>query len=208
MGPGTPTTPPRALSLPAHLTADTPVRVKQTSTSSYLDGNAPERSKAVVDDAGEAVPEITLDSFFDHICPQLHPDIELDDVVAALARGPNRMIMGQAGNKRWKGFKANPSSSKLVEDMTFRPLQNVAASIIAASGLDDIEPTVIFENHPTTIPRSGHRDSSTRPDGYFLRGQVSGSHWKYIPLCAEYKKQNKIDDRNDVCLATLYSAHV
>ncbi|CCL98316.1 uncharacterized protein FIBRA_00310 [Fibroporia radiculosa] len=192
MGPGKPTTPPHAQSLPLHLSTDTPVRVKQTSSSSYPDDSSTERGKAVVEDAGEAIPEITLDSFFEDICPKLRPGIVLDHVIAALKRGA--MITG--GN-RWKGFRVDPRFSKLVEDETFRPLQNVAVAIIAASDLRDIEPTVVFSNHPTTIPQSEHRDSYTRPDGYFFREKVSGSHWKHIPLCAEYKKQDRIDDRND-----------
>ena len=98
MGSGAPTTPLRAQSLPVHL-SDTPVVVKQTSSQSYLHGTLTEARKAVANDAGELIPEVSLDFFFANICPRLRDDIDLDQVVSTLKNDPTRIINR---NGRWR----------------------------------------------------------------------------------------------------------
>ncbi|KAI0916700.1 hypothetical protein AcV5_003114 [Taiwanofungus camphoratus] len=182
---------------------DTPPLVKYTSTSSYATGSLMNGRRAVLADLGESIPEVPFQFFLVNILPPLRGGINIGNVVEKLQR---RKIITRDG--LWKSLPSRPALSPSFENATFKSLEEISKSICDAAQIRGTKKTIYFENNPNITPESKMRDSTSRPDGYFiLHDRLNGVHWMDFALCAEYKKRNTPKNVDDNVEKVVWGMH-
>ncbi|KAF9803466.1 hypothetical protein IEO21_09685 [Rhodonia placenta] len=156
--------------------SETPLARKATSTDAYLQGNTNARRKAVIEDIGETIPEVSTIKKL-----KLKGDITPDG--------------------HWALFSVSPGKAEPVEDVYFQPLVDVAKSIVSQSGGNANNQLLTLVQRPREKPMAYVRSSETKPDGCFvLKSKTPDAarlRWQDMALCAEYKKQDRLKDRDD-----------
>lgn len=183
---------------------DTPPLVKYTSTSSYATGSLMNGRRAVLADLGESITEVPVQFFLVNILPPLRGGINIGNVVEKLQR---RKIITRDG--LCKSLPSRPALSPSFENATFKSLEEISKSICDAAQIRGTKKTIYFENNPNITPESKMRDSTSRPDGYFiLHDRLNGVHWMDFALCAEYKKRNTPKNVDDVGVKFMYKVKI
>ncbi|KAF9805238.1 hypothetical protein IEO21_09128 [Rhodonia placenta] len=101
----------------------------------------------------------------------------------------------------WALFSVSPGKAEPVEDVYFQPLVDVAKSIVSQSGGNANNQLLTLVQRPHEKPMAYVRSSETKPDGCFvLKSKTPDAarlRWQDMALCAEYKKQDSLKDRDD-----------
>lgn len=203
-----PSTPVKTRTHPrATVTDDTPVKSKQTVSAPALYGDIKAGREAVMSDVGDAVTQVPLDWFKQHILPPLPATLNFGKVMKKLR--DDSVISGEL----WRDFPEAPTGSDKVEDVVFASLEGLARSVGDAArpcfSRRHQQPTVEFQCNPRRTPLSTNRQNSSKPDGYGLytehfnyRTTELGGHrpvyWEFIVAPGEVKKHSRLEDINDV----------
>lgn len=160
---------------------------------------------AVLDDTGPTIPEIPVHLFFDIVLPQPPILDHVPAIFACLKRGKEPHYSGR--ERRWTAFPSDPATTKLHENEVYKQLEEIYRAILGATrglGLTD-EPTTTFTNSPHYVPKGVWRNSTSKPDGFFvLRNRRAGGtpHWMDIAATGEYKRDDtekrNLEDVRDV----------
>ncbi|KAL5520223.1 hypothetical protein ACEPAG_9436 [Sanghuangporus baumii] len=190
-----------------HLIKATPASYHSTHGHDFLSGGLDSMRDAVLRDFHYAVPEIDPESFVKNILPPLKDGIDIEDIVASLKSGG---II--TPDDKLKPFEIDPCKQKSAEDTVFAPLEDICrqVTLLATRTAPDVEQVFVLKLLPHVTPKSD-RDSTTRPDAYFILKAVESQimrairkedkvRWWYdISPTGEFKKGNSPADRNDVC---------
>lgn len=187
-----PQTPPRPTS--AHtMPGSSPFKHHSVHSHDFLNGDLYERRDELMEDFDYAVPEIGVKDFIEHLLPPL-PGVRVDDIVESLQQKGLVVQSGQDRTRRqnqqkwtWKQYLEFPKGR---EDHVFAPLAEIFSDITdcASEKLGRNRRTLLFCMSPHSTPRS-ERDSSTRPDAYFMLRDVEEATLK-----EEAIEQQKIDE--------------
>ncbi|OSX58053.1 hypothetical protein POSPLADRAFT_1061146 [Postia placenta MAD-698-R-SB12] len=186
--------------------SETPLARKATSTDAYLQGNTNARRKAVIEDIGETIPEVSVKYFLEALVPQLRRGLSVDKTIKKLK---SKGAITPDGH--WALFSVSPGKAEPVEDVYFQPLVDVAKSIVSQSGGNANSQLLTLVQRPREKPMAYVRSSETKPDGCFvLKSKTPDAarlRWQDMALCAEYKKQDRLKDRDDNVAKVLWSMH-
>ncbi|KAL5496143.1 hypothetical protein ACEPAH_3060 [Sanghuangporus vaninii] len=198
-----------------HLIKATPASYHSTHGHDFLSEGLDSMRDAVLRDFHYAVPEIDPESFVKNILPPLKDGVNIEDIVASLKSGG---IITPDG--KLKPFETDPCKQKSAEDMVFAPLEDICRQItlLATRTAPDVEQVFVLKLLPHVTPKSD-RDSTTRPDAYFILKAVEDQimhaikkedkvRWWYdIGPTGEFKKGNSPADRNDNVGKLFFSIH-
>ncbi|EED78857.1 predicted protein [Postia placenta Mad-698-R] len=186
--------------------SETPLARKATSTDAYLQGNTNARRKAVIEDIGETIPEVSVKYFLEALVPQLRRGLSVDKTIKKL-----KLKGDITPDGHWALFSVSPGKAEPVEDVYFQPLVDVAKSIVSQSGGNANDQLLTLVQRPREKPMAYVRSSETKPDGCFvLKSKTPDAarlRWQDMALCAEYKKQDRLKDRDDNVAKVLWSMH-
>ena len=194
----------RSLSVPG----DTPLKQNAAASGVFLNGTLEQQRMAVLTDLGN-IPEVSVDFMLDNIVPKLGIDFEL--TMQKLKKKGDLLDAG------WKEFVNElPKKSKDNEKTVFLKMEPLYKGIIKSTVFHDGSsrtPTLSLGTAPDIAPIS-ETNIRSRPDGC---GQLRSKnpihtiqcgypprekgdyHWLNIAYVEEYKKNNSINDLNDVC---------
>lgn len=183
--------------------SETPLARKATSTDAYLQGNTNARRKAVIEDIGETIPEVSVKYFLEALVPQLRRGLSVDKTIKKL-----KLKGDITPDGHWALFSVSPGKAEPVEDVYFQPLVDVAKSIVSQSGGNANDQLLTLVQRPREKPMAYVRSSETKPDGCFvLKSKTPDAarlRWQDMALCAEYKKQDRLKDRDDVSIVCVH----
>ncbi|EED78868.1 predicted protein [Postia placenta Mad-698-R] len=186
--------------------SETPLARKATSTDAYLQGNTNARRKAVIEDIGETIPEVSVKYFLEALVPQLRRGLSVDKTIKKL-----KLKGDITPDGHWALFSVSPGKAEPVEDVYFQPLVDVAKSIVSQSGGNANSQLLTLVQRPREKPMAYMRSSETKPDGCFvLKSKTPDAarlRWQDMALCAEYKKQDRLKDRDDNVAKVLWGMH-
>ena len=198
------------------LSTNTPIRDKCVTSVQGVVNKLDKNRNAVMKDTNFSVPLVPLSYFFDRLLPPLHDGFDVAAIVEKLQDvGHIDPVKGH-----WKVFPEQPSSSKLPEDMVFKPFAKLASLVFTQAkavfrksrGSKTPLPTqtVEFFCNPLMMPKSTNRPSTSKPDSYgvltdrtvpgFTGSRKTAPHWDDIVIPGEKKKNNLNADFNDVRL--------
>lgn len=207
-----------------HRTPDSPPVVKNVHSNYYYQRDfLADARLAVLQDLGECIPMISFQEFLDSLAPPCPHGFNLAATMESLKSGSAPVLTSE---NRWSMFPKAPKDLDGSEGEIFRPIpeifKKVVLAIIENSGgqLKDSDSTVDFLQNPDRAPSSAEMRNGSRPDGFFvLKGwekkaprkdkgkkqkqklkEKQDILWSDIVLSCEYKKADRIEDLNDVCI--------
>lgn len=162
------------------------MKIHSTLGRGYQLGNLTSRRTAIAEDVDHSIPEIPLSSFMEHLLPPLKDGINVSRVVASLAKRDRTLFTRR--RKSFKDFQTVPAQNVACENETFAPLGTICRKVCEhASSIAGEEQTCHLELRPDYAPWS-ERNSSTRPDAYFM---LRSSEWyANIIVAAEAEASN------------------
>lgn len=182
--------PPRNQALPAQ---ESPIYANRVHhISSYQNYRTDDARRAVLEDLGATIPQVSLQDFIAHLAPP-QPHFDLEATIEALKADPEGLL---PPDSRWKGFDVDPKDQNGTEDTIFQPLpeifNKVVEKITANSALATDNCLVEFLHNPTMAPTSVERHNMTRPDGYLVLKDRDKKlvSWADVLLSCEYKPKD------------------
>jgi hypothetical protein len=179
---------------PDKLPTSTPSVAKLAQQTAPAHFNLERARSIVLLDLGEAIPQVTVDYFFDYLLPKLPDNIDFSTVLDNLKEPSERdgEHVATLHNNRWTCFPVDPIHDKGWENDIYRRLEELTQSIHEAAGLANNARTVVFKCCPNGVPSSSHRDNSSRPDAYAIDAgaDFKRAEWHQIALPAEFKKND------------------
>ena len=191
------------------LTGDTPLKQNSAASGVFLSGTLDQQRLAVMNDMGN-IPEVTVDFMLNHIVP--NSGINVARTIQNLRQKGALLDAG------WDVFIDKlPKVSNDNEQKVFAKMETIYQNIITSTSFDvghSPSRTLNLSTCPDVAPTSDTNIKS-RPDGcsqlisthpfhtsqcgYPSQGKED-YHWFNITHAEEYKKNNTLKDRNDVCL--------
>ena len=205
----------RAEQLAGLLTDDTPTKSKHAATMPAIAGGLEEGRNAMMKDLHGAIPQGPLDWFKAHVLPPL-PQLRSKLKGTADTPKPSKTIVQAVvealkrdatitENGRWSAFPQLPSSVKQLEDIVYKPFEDIAVAVSNAAKLTvPNKQRVAFECNPNMTSLSNLRRNTSRPDGYGLYTShgaykpEGSAQWECIVVPGEVKKENRYNHVNDV----------
>ncbi|KAL5525386.1 hypothetical protein ACEPAF_9256 [Sanghuangporus sanghuang] len=173
------------------LTEDSPVKIHSTLGRGYQLGTLDSRRVAVAEDVDHAIPEIPLESFMEHLLPPLKDGLDVNKVVASLAKQDTKLFTRKG--KLFNDFRKEPVHNNACENDVFAPLATICKRICeCASEILGEEQTCQLELRPDYTPWS-ERNSSTRPDAYFV---LKALEWYATAVAAVKAERSGAEPKN------------
>ncbi|KAL5496160.1 hypothetical protein ACEPAH_3077 [Sanghuangporus vaninii] len=173
------------------LTEDSPVKIHSTLGRGYQLGTLDSRRVAIADDVDHAIPEIPLESFMEHLLPPLKDGLDVNKVVASLAKQDTKLFTCKG--KMFNDFGKEPVHNNACENDVFAPLATICKHICkCASEILGEEQTCQLELRPDYTPWS-ERNSSTRPDAYFV---LKALEWYATAVAAVKAERSGAEPKN------------
>ncbi|OCB90611.1 hypothetical protein A7U60_g2129 [Sanghuangporus baumii] len=173
------------------LTEDSPVKIHSTLGRGYQLGTLDSRRVAVAEDVDHAIPEIPLESFMEHLLPPLKDGLDVNKVVASLAKQDTKLFTRKG--KLFNDFRKEPVHNNACESDVFAPLATICKRICeCASEILGEEQTCQLELRPDYTPWS-ERNSSTRPTAYFV---LKALEWYATAVAAVKAERSGAEPKN------------
>ena len=187
---------------------ETPYQLKISQAAASAPGNLGTVAKRenMLLDLGQSVPQIPIEWFTDAngILPPLKEGINFEKVIENLIK-EKVLVQGKIPPEGyWSSFPTDPRDHPDVENIVFRPVQNIADAIRKAAGMKS--PTLVFRCNPDMSPDSSTRpDNKTKPDAYGVLADPqidpkSGGkpRWIDVAVPGELKKSTSSNQDVDV----------
>ena len=164
--------------------ADTPARANKSEMNAGYSLKSDRQDNS--DDIGRSVRQIPADKFIQECLPPLRIGHSVQRTIQEL------VVNGTLQNGRWALFSQTPTKQRKKEDTVFSVVETIANDVIATCcTLFTCQTTVKYLCNPTRAPKGSLRDSTCRPDGYFvLRAPVPEGDrvaWNTVISCGEFK---------------------